>query len=54
MKAMLASLALAVALFAPAAAQDNKPINAKCPVMTEKAAKASITTTYEGKTIGFC
>src|SRR5438105_5508194 len=36
------------------AAQDKKPVNAKCPVKTGEAAKADITSDYEGKTIGFC
>jgi YHS domain-containing protein len=37
-----------------AVAQDKKPINAKCPVKTGEAAKADITSDYEGKTVGFC
>ena len=37
-----------------ATAQDKKPLNAKCPVKTGEAAKADITSDYEGKTIGFC
>jgi len=44
----LAVIALAVA------AQDKKPVNAKCPVKTGEAAKADITSDYEGKTVGFC
>ena len=52
-KKLLATvLGLAVIVLA-VAAQDKKPINAKCPVKGE-AAKADITSEYEGKTIGFC
>jgi hypothetical protein len=47
---ILCALALAAMI---AVAQDKKPINAKCPVKGE-AAKADITSDYQGKTIGFC
>lgn len=48
--------ALAVAFVAAmtAAAQAQTPVNAKCPVKTGSNAKSSITTTYQGKIIGFC
>ena len=40
---------------APQAAVDEKPqpVNAKCPIMGGDA-KATVTTTWKGKTIGFC
>jgi hypothetical protein len=50
------ALFAAMALFAMtmgAYSQDKKPINAKCPIKGQ-AAKADITSDYEGKTIGFC
>ena len=55
-KPLLAALLGAAALLAMAVVaptQDKKPINAKCPVKGE-AAKADITTEYQGKVIGFC
>ena len=36
-----------------APAEDAKPVNAKCPIMGGKA-KATVTTTWNEKTIGFC
>jgi hypothetical protein len=56
MRRLLAGLSLvaAFALVAGVTAQEGKPVNAKCPVKTDQAAKADITTTYQGKTIGFC
>lgn len=55
-KSLLTTVLGCLALFAMTAAaspQDKKPINAKCPVKGE-AAKADITTEFEGKVIGFC
>ena len=49
---LLGALAL-LGMALSAASQDKKPINAKCPVKGTPA-KASITTEFEGKTIGFC
>jgi hypothetical protein len=49
---LLAALAL-FAMTLGASSQDKKPINAKCPIKGQ-AAKADITSDYEGKTIGFC
>jgi hypothetical protein len=51
-QSLLAAMAL-LALCMAASTQDKKPINAKCPVKGE-AAKADITTEYQGKVIGFC
>lgn len=53
MKRVLVVSFLAMAAVGVAAAQDKKPINAKCPVKGE-AAKPDITAEYEGKVIGFC
>jgi len=51
----LATVLCALVLAAMVAvAQDKKPVNAKCPVKTGEAAKADITSDYEGKTVGFC
>jgi hypothetical protein len=44
----------ALAAGAFALVQAGKPVNAKCPVKTGMDAKADITTTYKGKTVGFC
>lgn len=46
---LLVAIGLAVGL----SAQEGKPINAKCPVKGEPA-KADVTTTFQGKVIGFC
>jgi len=54
-KAVFTSGALAlIAAGAYALVQAAKPVNATCPVKTGEIAKAEITTTYKGKTIGFC
>jgi hypothetical protein len=37
-----------------AASQAAKPVNSACPVKAGGGAKASITTTWKGYTIGFC
>lgn len=53
---LLATVLGCVAVFALAMAaspQAKKPINANCPVKGQ-AAKADITTEYQGKVIGFC
>lgn len=52
----LLSTVLGMAVFAAgvvAVSQDKKPVNAKCPIKGT-AAKADITSDYQGKTIGFC
>jgi len=51
-KTLGAVLFLAIAL--TVAAQAGKPINAKCPLKSDQAAKPDITSTYKGKVIGFC
>jgi hypothetical protein len=53
MQRLLVVAVLAMAVAASAAAQDKRPVNAKCPVKGE-AAKPDITAEYEGKVIGFC
>src|SRR5437762_404486 len=53
-KALATVLCALVLAAMVAVAQDKKPVNAKCPVKTGEAAKADITSDYEGKTVGFC
>jgi len=45
------TLALALLLLAPS---QESPINAKCPVKPNQAARAANTVVFRGKTIGFC
>lgn len=52
MRIGIAAAVLATAGFVWAA--QAGPINKMCPVKTGSAAKADVTTTYKGKTIGFC
>lgn len=54
MKRIITSAFLALILVATATAQAGKPINSKCPVKTDMAAKAEITSAYKGLVIGFC
>ena len=46
-------LTFGLAALAAAAEETPKPVNAKCPIMGGEA-KATVTTTWNGKTIGFC
>lgn len=56
MKSLCSASLTAVLVVAAAlsAAGEDAPVNSGCPVMKGKPAKASITSTYEGKTVGFC
>lgn len=54
MRRIVTSAFLGLLLVATAAAQAGKPVNSKCPVKTDQAAKAEITTAYKGVTVGFC
>ena len=54
---MKARIGIATAVLATAGlvwAAQAGPINKNCPVKPGSAAKADVTTTYKGKTIGFC
>ncbi len=53
MRRLVALSVLAAVAATVAYAQDNKPINAKCPVKGD-AVNPGITADYEGKVIGFC
>ena len=53
MKILKAVLALAGAAGLAIAAPQGKPINDTCPVKGSPI-KAGITSTYNGKTVGFC
>lgn len=55
MKALsLVAMAAALLLGAAFVAGQDGPINTTCPIMKGKACKAGVTSTYEGKVIGFC
>lgn len=45
------TLSLALLFLAP---PQDAPINAKCPVKPNQAARAANTLVFRGKTIGFC
>ena len=50
---LAALVSLAVLLVPVAVAQDG-PVNKTCPIMKGKACKPGVTSTYEGKVVGFC
>jgi hypothetical protein len=54
MRRIGSTLFLGLLLVATAAAQSGKPVNTKCPVKTDMAAKAEITSAYKGIVVGFC
>jgi hypothetical protein len=54
MKRSITSAFLALLLVATATAQAGKPVNTKCPVKTDMAAKSEITSAYKGIVVGFC
>jgi len=54
MRRIVTSAFLGLVLVATAAAQSGKPVNTKCPVKTDMAAKAEITSAYKGIVVGFC
>jgi hypothetical protein len=54
MRRIGSTLFLGLLLAATAVAQAGKPVNTKCPVKTDMAAKAEITSAYKGIVVGFC
>lgn len=54
MRRNITSAFLALLLVGTAVAQAGKPVNTKCPVKTDMAAKSEITAAYKGIVVAFC
>lgn len=54
MRRVISASFLSLLLVVSAGAFTFKPINARCPVKTDQAAKAELTVNYKGVEIGFC
>jgi hypothetical protein len=50
----LVGVAFALLLASAALARQEGPVNKTCPIMKGKACKPGVTSTYEGKVVGFC